>query len=232
MAALRLARVWRSAKASPSFAISAGPLLFQVSENLLGVRQRLGDRLDLDQVVLSNGLPCCVVALISQTLETEPANGLDGSVKTLALRSAEKLKIGLPQGLHTAPVLDLQRLANQFVEFGANERLLTPRRGLQKIVDCTRHGAVPHGDIVVAGQEAAVARQVLPVALALAVEKHLAVRASVAAGLVVHDPPHILHGAEDAIHDVGVRPGSACHADAMLAACFGMRTENPATALV
>src|SRR5207245_5757278 len=129
--------------------------------NLLGVRQRLGDRLDLDQVVLSNGLPCCVVALISQTLETEPANGLDGSVKTLALRSAEKLKIGLPQGLHTAPVLDLQRLANQFVEFCGNQRLLTSRRSLQKSVDRARHGAVPHGGIVVAVQEGPIARQLL-----------------------------------------------------------------------
>ena len=61
------------------------PSLFQVSENLLGVRQRLGDRLDLDQVVLANGFPCCVVALIGQALETEPAIGLDGCVETLAL---------------------------------------------------------------------------------------------------------------------------------------------------
>src|SRR2546428_9315543 len=103
-----------------------GPLLFQVGENLLGVRQRLGDCLDLDQVVFANRLPRCVVAFRGQSLEAQPAIGLDGYVETLALRSAEKLEIGLPQGLHTAPVLDLQRLANQFVEFCGNQRLLTP----------------------------------------------------------------------------------------------------------
>src|SRR5258706_5543978 len=70
------------------------------------------------------------------------------------------------------------------------------------------------------------------IAVLLAIEEFLAVGSFVAAGLVVNDPAHILRRAEDAIHDVGVRPGSACHADAMLAACFGMRTENPATALV
>src|SRR6266581_5415594 len=62
------------------------PLFFQVSEDLLGVRQRLGDCPDLDKVVFVNGLPRCVVTLISQTLETEPAISLDGSVETLALR--------------------------------------------------------------------------------------------------------------------------------------------------
>jgi hypothetical protein len=61
------------------------PLLFQVSEDLLGVRQRLGDCTDLDQVVFSNGLPSRIMALISQALETEPAIGLDGDVKTFAL---------------------------------------------------------------------------------------------------------------------------------------------------
>src|SRR5712691_4186550 len=81
-------------------------------------------------------------------------------------------------------------------------------------------------------QSSGIAFELRAVALALCVEEAFQVRALVPAGLVVNDPPHILHRAEDAIHDVGVRPGSACYADAMLAACFGMRTEDPATALV
>src|SRR5258708_3190849 len=71
--------------------------------------------------------------------------------------------LGFSPCVNTTPVLDLEGLGEQFVEFGGNQRLLTSRRGLQKIVDRARHGAVPHGDIVVAGQEAAIARQVLPV---------------------------------------------------------------------
>src|SRR6266850_679907 len=81
-------------------------------------------------------------------------------------------------------------------------------------------------------QSSGIAFELRAVALALYVEEAFQVRALVAAGLIVNDPPHILRRAEDAIHDVGARPGSACHADAMLTACFGMRTENPATALV
>src|SRR5882672_11635465 len=81
-------------------------------------------------------------------------------------------------------------------------------------------------------QSGGIAFELRAVALALCVEEFLAVGSFVAAGLVVNDPPLILRRAEDAIHDVGVRPGSAWYADAMLAACFGMRTENPATALV
>src|SRR5712691_889354 len=81
-------------------------------------------------------------------------------------------------------------------------------------------------------QSSSIAFELRAVALALCVEEAFQVGAFVAAGLVVNDPPHILRRAEDAIHDVGARSGSACHADAMLAACFGMRTENPATALV
>src|SRR2546425_381679 len=81
-------------------------------------------------------------------------------------------------------------------------------------------------------QSGGIAFELRAVALALYVEEAFAVGALVAASLVVNDPPHILHRAEDAIHDVGVRPGGACYADAMLAARFGMRTEYPATALV
>src|SRR5712691_9210708 len=82
------------------------------------------------------------------------------------------------------------------------------------------------------GQGGGVAFELRAIALFLPFEKRFHVGSFVAAGFVVNDPPHILCRAEDAIHDVGVRPGSACYADAMLAACFGMRTENPATALV
>src|SRR5258706_8785837 len=81
-------------------------------------------------------------------------------------------------------------------------------------------------------QSSGIAFELRAVALALCVEEAFQVGALVAAGLVVNDPAHMLRRAEDAIHDVGVRPGSAWHADAMLAACFWMRTENPATALV
>src|SRR5258706_135648 len=69
------------------------------------------------------------------------------------------------------------------------------------------------------------------IAVLLAIEELLAVGSFVAAGLVVDDPAHILRRAEDAIHDVGVRPAGACHADAMLAACLGWRPETPAAAL-
>jgi len=61
------------------------PLLFQVGEDLLGVRQRLGDCPDLDQVVFVDGLPRGVVAFCGQSHEAEPAIGLDGCVETLAL---------------------------------------------------------------------------------------------------------------------------------------------------
>src|SRR6267154_6097362 len=81
-------------------------------------------------------------------------------------------------------------------------------------------------------QSGGIAFELRAVALALRVEEAFQVGSLMAAGLVVDDPAHILRRAEDAIHDVGVHPGSACYADAMLAACFGMRTENPATALV
>ena len=56
------------------------PLLFQVGEDLLGVRQRLGDGPDLDKVVFINGLPRCVVAFCGQSREAEPTIGLYGCV--------------------------------------------------------------------------------------------------------------------------------------------------------
>ena len=61
------------------------PLLFQVGEDLLGVRQCLGDRFDFNQVVFVDRLPRCVVAFQGESREAEPAIGLDGCVETLAL---------------------------------------------------------------------------------------------------------------------------------------------------
>jgi hypothetical protein len=62
------------------------------------------------------------------------------------------------------------------------------------------------------------------VALALPVEEPVHVRARVAAGLEIHDPPPALCVAQDAVDDQSARGG----VQAILASCFGVRAKQPA----